>query len=283
MERSLTLFLSCSLIASMGYGQASAPKKPFDCSNMHLRDSLITKYIDNGAEKLQGYYNDPAWQLYCDSALAICPDLASVYQLKAVPYLKNGEYAKAFALDEKAAELDPKTFTSYLGFLKCIFTKDYEGALVDFKKAEELAPNGYEMDHTYPFYMGLCNLETGRYTRAKENFKKDIFIQTGGDTTKSIHFNTLFYVGILNYKMGNYKDAKAYLLKCLKVYEMFPEPNYWLAQIYRKEKNRSMETKYLTIARQAIKQGYSMNEGNIFYVNYPYQITIFEIEAGLKE
>ena len=227
-------------------------------------------------------YNNPAWQLYCDSIIAICPDVAAAYQLKAVPFIKNGEYEKAFALNDIAVQLDPKGYTAYRGFLKCIFTRDYKGAIIDFQKAAQFYPRGYEMDHTYPFYEGLCNLELGNYPDAEQNFKQDIFIQTGGKKDQNPHFNTLLYTGILYYEMKENALAKEYLLKCLQAYSQLPEANYYLAMVYAREGNATLRKKYLEIARQSYKDGYRLNEDNIYYVNYPHEIKLYEIEQALK-
>jgi len=244
---------------------------------------LIEKYLVKGAEKYS--YNSPQWQLYCDSLIAICPNIAEAYQLKAIPYIKYGDYAKAFPLEDKAVELEPKNYTAYRGFLKCIFTKDYEGAIIDFKKAQQLTPNSYEMDHTYPFYEGLCNLELGNYSLAEENFKKDILIQTGGDTAKQnkVHFNTFLYIGILYYEMKDNEKARKNLQKCIAVYKAHPDANYYLGMLYKREQNTELKNKYLEIAKQAKSKGYSMNEDNLYYAYYPHQITLYEINTALQQ
>jgi len=282
MVKSLILFLNCFIIVLHGYTQPVETKRTTNCDSKRFQDSLISRYIDNGAEKLPGLYNNPDWQLFCDSIIAVCPNIAGTYQLKAVPYIKNGEYEKAFALNDKAVELEPQRYTGYRGFLKCIFTKDYEGAIIDFRKAQQLMPNGGEMDHNYKFYEGLCNLELRNYSKSEENFKQDIFIQTGGDTSKTLHFNTLLYIGILYYEMHRNAMAKEYLYKCLKIYEKLPEANYYLAMVYKNERDPLLKTKYLQIAREAIAKGYTMNEDNIYYANYPHQITMYEINKELE-
>ena len=252
-----------------------------DCSSKKIQDSLIEKYIDNGAEKND--YNKPTWQLYCDSLISLCPNIAIAYQHKAIPFIKYGNYAKAFPLEDKAVELAPSHWTAYRGFLKCIFTKDYEGAILDFKKAQLLTPNSYEMDHTYFFYEGLCNLELSNYFKAEENFKKDIFIQSGGNkiTESRVHFNSLLYIGILYYEMNDNNKAKEYLLECLSIYKELPEANYYLAMVYKNENNTELENKYLQIAKQSKIKGHSLNEDNVFYAYYPHQITLYEIEKDL--
>jgi len=280
MGKSLILFLSFLIAVYFCIGQTILQKPvQCDCSNKTVRDSLVEKFIDSGAKKHS--YNSPQWLLYCDSLIAICPNIAVAYQLKAIPSIKYGEYAKAFELEDKAVILEPKMYTSYRGFLKCIFMKDYEGAIIDFQKAQQLVPNSYEMDHTFLFYEGLFNLELGNYSKAEVNLKKDIFIQTSGDTSKTPHFNSLFYLGVLYYEMKNYSLAKKYLLKCIGIYQQHPDANYYLGLIYRKETNFTLEEKYLQVAKRSFEKKYGINEDNVYYANYPHQITLYEVEQAL--
>lgn len=276
-----SLILSLSFLVGARTCQCQTIKPTVACYNRQIKDSLIEKYIENGAEKHD--YNRPEWQLYCDSLITLCPNIAVAYQLKAIPFLKYGDYATAFALEDKAVELDPQNFTAYRGFLKCIFTKDYEGAITDFQRAQVLAPNGYEMDHTYYFYEALCNLELGHYSLAEEKFKKDIAIETRGrlENESYIHFNTFLYMGILYFEMEKFEKAKIYLLKCIHTYTELPDANYYLAMIYKRENNSELKNKYLKIAKEAKSKGYSLNEGNVPYTYYPHQITLFEIDVEL--
>lgn len=280
MEKLLTSFLSLFIVTHFCCCQTIKESSgKCDCNNKVVQDSLVFKYIENGA--LRTDYNTPIWQMYCDSLIRICPNIAVAYQLKAIPFIKMGDYAKAFPLEDKAVALAPKEYMAYRGFLKCIFLKDYEAAIIDFQKAQELTPNSYEMDHTYFFYQGLCNLELKKYSIAEENFKQDILIQTGGDTTKNIHFNTLLYIGILYYEMKENEKAKSFLLKCLLQYKDLPDANYYLGLVYKKEKNIALQTKYLQHAKLAKGKRYGLNEDNVYYVYYPHQITMFEIDREL--
>ena len=283
MAKSLILFLSFLLLVQVAVGQSTAPPQVnCDCSNKKIRDSLAEHYLDKGAYKYS--YNSNEWQQYCDSLIAICPNIARAYQLKAIPYIKFADYAKAFPLEDKAVELEPKNYTAYRGFLKCIFTKDYEGAIIDFKKAQQLTPNSYEMDHTYLFYEGLCNLELGNYSLAEENFKKDILIQTGGDTGRQnkIHFNTFLYLGLVYYEMNQHEKAKDNLQKCIAIYKEHPVANFYLAMLYKRENDIELKNKYLQIAKQAKEKGYNINEDNIYYAYYPHQVTLYEINIELQ-
>ncbi len=283
--KAVSSILYLSILVALGPAcrtTASISNSP-DCGNRKFRDSLIVRYADNGAEKLPYMYNNPAWGLYLDSILSICPDIAAAYQLKAVPAIKNGEYAKAYRLDERAAELDSQQFMSYLGFLKCIFTKDYSGAIIDFNRAIRIIPGGGEMDHSFYFYLGICYLELGNYPEAEINFNKDIFSQNGGDSTREIHFNSLLYMGITKSAMNETDSAEIYFKKCLRIYEDLPEANYYLALIYKKRNETDLEKRYLEIAQKSILENYSMNEDNLYYVNYPRQITLYEVRRELSD
>lgn len=280
MEKSLILSLNFLLISTPSFSQRKKDRLlNCDCSNKITQDSLITRFIDNGAQKVS--YNGLEWEKYCDSLILICPNIAIAYQQKAIPYIKNADYAKAFNLEDKAVELDPKNYTAYRGFLKCIFTKDYVGAIQDFQTAEKLIPNGYEMDHTYHFYEGLCNLELKNYLTARENFNDDCTIQTSGDTAKSVHFNSLLYIGILYFEMVDNLNAKKYFLKCLNMYKELPDANYYLALTYKREGNLKQAKMHLEIAKKFISMGYGTNEDNVIYAYYPHQITLYEIDVEI--
>lgn len=276
MVRLLTLFLNL-LFVSLCNAQTAVT---CDCSNRQVKDSLIAEYLDKG-DALPNIYNNPRWLTLSDSLIAICPNIAEAYQHKAVPYLKNGEYEQAFALIDKAVELNPQTWMSYRGFCKCIFTKDYDGAIVDFKKAQQLSPGAYEMDHSYFFWQALSYLELKNYAEGEKYFKLDIKIETNGDTTKIAHFNSLFYFGVFYYEMKRYDLAKTYLLKCLSQYSQHPIANFYLAMVYKSEKNYASEKKYLLAAKQAFEQGYAINEDNRYYANFPHEIRLYEVNLAL--
>jgi tetratricopeptide (TPR) repeat protein len=208
--------------------------------------------------------------------------VAYAYQQKAVPLIKDAKYAEAFALENRAAELDPQAWLAYRGFLKCIFTKDYEGAISDFQQVARLKPGSREMDHTYPFFEGLCNLELGNYQRAEANFKEEIRQQKGPGGQQVVHFNTLFYVGVLYLEMKNYAQAQRYLAQCLKAYPQHPEANYYLGLTEQAKGNQEAARRYLLAAQKALASGYRLNEDNIYYANYPRQITDYEISQALR-
>ena len=268
MGRLTILFLSFLLLKVNGYSQSVV-----DCKSKVFQDSLVQVY----SEKAWKFgYNHPQWQASWDSLLAICPDIAMAYREKAIPYLKNGDYAKAFQLEDNAVELDPESWIAYRAFLHCIFTKNYERALVDFERAEKLVPKAYIMDHTYSFYKGLSYLGLEEYDKAEQALLLDIAQQHEKSGNNDTHFNSLLYLGIVYYEMKEYFIAEKVLKDCLQLYEQLPEANYYLALTFKKTGN-AMATQYLEKAKEYLQLGYKINEDNEFYANYPKQISLSDV------
>jgi tetratricopeptide (TPR) repeat protein len=281
VAKSWPLFLSLLLaLARPGHCQQPA-KAAGDCGNKVYQDTLVVRYLNRGAHRIS--YLSPQWGQYCDSLIAACPNIAYAYQQKAMPLIKCGDYAKAMPLIDKAVALDANRWLAYRGFLKCIFTKDYAGALVDFRRVDKLKPNGREMDHTYPFFAGLCNLELGNYKQAEIDFGDDMRLQSGADGRGDIHFNTLLYAGLTALRRQQYPQAQTYLERCLKAYAQHPEGNYYLALACRAQGQPTQARQYLATAQRALIGGYRLNEDNTFYANYPGQITEFEVTQAQRE
>lgn len=270
----------CTLpLASCGQAGTGRPLVA-DCGRQAYRDSLVARYIEQGAEKIS--YNDPRWSQYCDSLIAVCPNIAIDYQHKAVPLVKDGNWEKAFALEDQAVALDPQVWLPYRGFLKVIKTKDYAGGLADFQLAGRRSPNGREMDHTYPFFEGLCYLKMGDYARAEQALQRDRALQKSSIAEADIHFNSLFYAGVLYWKMGRYALAGQYLRRCLHQYAQHPDANYYLGLTYRAQRREAAGRTRLQFALQCLAKGYQLNEDNTIYENYPYQITPYEVRQALR-
>jgi tetratricopeptide (TPR) repeat protein len=268
--KNLLIFLLFLSVNSL-FGQAK-----INCFDKKIQDSLENRYINNSAHLHS--YNSQAWQDCLDSLIRICPNIAEAYREKAIPYIKGGDWGKAMPLEDKAVSLDPENVMDYRAFLKAIFTKDYEGAIADFDAAEKLHPQNFVMDHSYHFFRGICHLAMGNLDKAETFLLKDIAVQSSSKP----HFNSLWYCGVLYLEMKNYEKAERYLIDCVAQYESHPDANYYLAMTYLALNNKDLAKKYLLMAQNGLKNGYTHNEDNRFYANYPYEITIFEIEEALK-
>ena len=106
-----SLVLLTVMLSFAGYSQIVSSKA--------LKDSIEKKYVKNGAERYS--YFAPEWQVYLDSALAITPDNASLWELKSMPYDKSRKYEIGEKYLNRAVELDPNEYLGLRAFQKCIF------------------------------------------------------------------------------------------------------------------------------------------------------------------
>lgn len=281
MGKWIILFLSIGIFTLPGctYSQGTVG----NCQDKKFRDSLLAFIIDSTAKKERIFYNHKRWQQLCDSVIGICPNTAEAYQLKALPFTKYAAYEHCFSLLDKAVQYDSSAFLPYRAFIKCIFSKDYEGAIIDFEKSELLHKSSGLMDHSYQFFMALCNLELKNYAAAENHFNNDVKIQQASFPGEPPHYNTLLYMGILKYEEKQYESAKSLLLKCLEKYSQHPEANYYLAIVEEKLGNTKAKHEYLQTGKDAYLQGMRLNEDNIFYTNYPKQVTLRDFDRALQK
>jgi tetratricopeptide (TPR) repeat protein len=222
-------------------------------------------------------------QRYADTALQLSPQNAEIFRHRAVPYLKNGDLGIWVANIDKAVALDPKSTLAYRGFCKAIFVKDYENALADFDAAQSFYPNDmlFLMDHSYPFFKGICHLELGHLDSAKILIQKSVDWQLKNKGVEWTHYVDFFYLAVINWELKNTEEALFYIDLSLKNYPQFPDANYYKALILNHLGKKSEALEYVSNVESNWKKGYRMNEDNEIYSNYPRQIGIGEL-ADLK-
>lgn len=69
--------------------------------------------------------------------------------------------------------------------------------------------------------------------------------------------------------------------QCLRQYASHPDANYYLGLTYRRLGDEQRASQHLRAAGQALAKGYRLNEDNMYYANYPHQITAYEIQQAL--
>lgn len=255
-----TFFFCCCLLLS------------FDTiARQSYRDSVITIYRSAGR---------PDFGI--DSALHYLTQDAYLWQQKGMPLIKQMKYELGIRYIDSAVKYDTKTYIDYRGFCKCIFQKDYTGALQDFHTARQLIGESVVMDHEYIFYIALCHLQMNRFDSAEyylQLCETSDAKKLGGDW---IHFLHAFYMGITYYEQKQYTAAISYFDRALKEYSHFSDVKYYksicLALLGKKEEARIL----MLEAREDLKQGYSINEDNSWYEKYPYQINEHYIRQTLQ-
>jgi tetratricopeptide (TPR) repeat protein len=240
-------------------------------------EQIVKRYLENGAWKLRYFSSD--YQIYLDSAIAANPKFAYLYQQKSMPYFKQGKYEVGLRILDKAVELDPKSHIDYRAFIKCIFAKTYENAIKDFEVSKKVkGENGFVMDHSYNFYIGLCHLQLGEYKKAVNFLEQSIDYTRMRNGEDWIHFLDVFYAGIACQEMGMDAKAISYFDKSLKLYPNFSDAEYYKAiSLFRTSQAEKAE-ELLNHSEVDFKKGYTINEANAVYEFYPYQLKQFYID-----
>lgn len=258
----LTLFFPFLL-----FSQNSSMIKELDATQKKIFLELITNDAKVSLFSVQH-------QLYLDSLIAILPKEPFFWQQKAMPLFKQKKYELGMKYLDKAIELDPTDhYREYRAFIKCVFQKNYSESLEEFNYLTKInSENGIIMDHPYSFWMGLCYLQLNEFDKAQKFIEKSIAF---GQKNNFVNPYELFYLGIIEYEKGNYQNAINNLNKSLEQYENFSDAKYYkalsLININKKEEGEIL----LLEAQKDFKNGFSFNEGNSLYEQFPYQVNNF--------
>lgn len=246
----------------LSFGQVSKNK---------AHDVIIADFLTNCAEKHNYMYEMSEWQNCLDEGLKKDSTVAYLWQQKAMPYFKCKKYEVGMPFLDKAVLYDKQEWLPYRGFMKCIFSKNYKGAITDLEECIKLYGNGYRMDHSYSFYIGLCYLQLNEYAKAEkilDDYVNDIY----KNRQQLEHPTAYFYQGIAKYELKKWDEAIAIFDKAIKIYPEFSDVKFYKAICWLKQgKPKEDVIALIGIAREDAAKGYSINEDNTIYEIYPYQ------------
>ena len=261
MKKYITIFILL-LLNSYTFAQIQ--------NNTAMQDTIIDKYLKNGAYKyhyiLQGWDDNINLALKQDSTIAL------LWQRKALPLWKTKKYDLAMRSYDKAVLYDRANYLGRRGYLKCIFQKDYKGAIIDMEMAEKEFGYAYQNDHSYPFYISLCHLQLNEFEKAERILQND-FEKTIKEHGESwIHFLDLFYMGIIQYELRNYDKAITFFDKTLKIYTNFSDAKYYKGLCLLQKDDKTNAEIVMRAAKVNSEQGYTINEDDAIYEMYPYKV-----------
>lgn len=133
------------------------------------------------------------YQNCLDAAIEKDSTIAYLWQQKAMPYFKARKYEIGMKFIDKAVKYDAARWQPYRAFIKCIFAKTYEEAIVDFEDCKKKFGNNYVMDHTFIFYIALCNLQLNKYQEAEKLLSKYVQEMKDKNGESWVHPTALFY------------------------------------------------------------------------------------------
>ena len=241
-------------------------------STNKAHDAIVEEFLTNCAEKHNYRFEMSEWQDCLDQGLKKDSTVAYLWQQKAMPYFKCKKYEVGMPYLNNAVLYNKQEWLPYRAFMQCIFSKNYKEAIIDFEECIKLYGNGYRMDHTYSFYIGLCYLQLNEYEKAEKLFD-DYVADIYKNRQQLEHPTAYFYQGIAKYELKKWDEAIAVFDKALKIYPQFSDAKYYKAICWLKQgKPREEAIALISIAQEDAAKGYTINEDNTIYETYPYQI-----------
>lgn len=234
------------------------------------QEKIIEEYLSNCAEKYNYNAQMYEWQECLDNGLKKDSTIAYLWQQKAMPYFKARKYEIGMPFLDKAVLFNPQRWQPYRGFMKCIFSKAYKDAIADLEDCKKKFGNGYVMDHTYDFYIGISYLQLCEYNKA-ENYLKNYVDEIFQNRQGLEHPTAYFYYGISLYEQKKWTDAITVFDKALQLYPNFSDVKYYKAICLARTGKKDDAAILIKESINDYKAGYKLNEDNTIYETYPYQ------------
>lgn len=266
----LLLFQACSE-TKQGH---ETEKSKLEVKKVTITSTDSIKIADYWKKANQAWVYSVERQQYLDSALMIKPDSAYFWQQKAMPLYKERKYSLGKPFLAKAVAYDPERYLDYSGFMKCLFSKEYQESIDELMLAKEKFGDGYVMDHTYNFYIALDYLQLNQFEKAKTYLlksKEQQFQDFPDDPPEeACHYMDWFYLGVVEYELKNYESAIVHFDMSLKVYENFADALFYKAISLFKSGKEEEGAKVMELAQENRQN--TINEDQVYYVVYPYQV-----------
>jgi tetratricopeptide (TPR) repeat protein len=115
-------------------------------------------------------------------------------------------------------------------------------------------------------------LQLNEFQLSKKYIEKSIAF---GKSNNFISPYEMFYLGIIEFEIGNYTKAIEDLNISLYDYKNFADAKYYKALSLDKIQRHTDAQKLFLESKLDFKNGFTFNEGNSLYEQYPYQVSQF--------
>ena len=264
----IKIITTVSLFITLSCFSQTTPKQLVD--KKIKQEAIIKEHLENGAWQHMMFSKE--WQDNIDLGLKKDSTIAYLWQQKAMPYFKLRKCEIGMPFIDKAVLYDALRWQPYRAFIKCIFAKTYKEAIIDFEDCKKKYGNNYEMDHTYNFYIALCDLQLNKFLEAENLLSEyvDAMLKKNGEDW--VHPTALFYYGIAKYEQQKWDEAIIEFDKALKIYSNFSDVKFYKAMCFMKLKKEKESMALLDEGKNDAEKGYTINEDNAIYEKYPYQV-----------
>ncbi len=253
-----------------------------NCEYLYKDDSLCYKackllYGSYRGDKsdLQGTKEN---QALLDSAILLCPHFADAYYVKAIPYLKRGEFMTWKKIIDQAVQNDSILYLGYRGGSRFMFLRDYKGAIEDI----ECLKNKVTWD-IGTIYNGEYHLEVIRslsYKGLGDTIKAIRILEKHLSNNNEIGLYDYFHLGVMFYEIKEYVKAESAFQKQLTRNANLADLYFYLSKIERKKDNIALCRFYLEKAYDLYINKLSLR-GFDSFMDYPDKIYLAQIQLEL--
>lgn len=241
-----------------------------NCNAIEGEDCKKACELYNQASDLQGFR---ASQEGFDRAIELCPDFSNAYMEKAVPYLKNGDFATWKILIDKAVALDPKRHLGYRGWCKFQFLRDYKGAVLDLEELKKYDPEDLGRSQNGDYNLDVVKAMSYSALGQKEKASGIIerLLATRGYVKGMFDH---YQLGVTYFEQGKYDKALENFEKQSKEYD-FAENIYFKSKVSKIRNKDYLDLKMLAL--KTYDAGKTMKDGYTHHFNKVYRKQIEEL------
>lgn len=231
---------------------------------------IINTYLRNGAWTHDMFSQE--YQQKIEEGLKLDSTVAYLWQQKAVPLFFQQKYQLAMKCLDKAAKFKPDRWLDYRAFMKCIYARDYEGALKDFDLCIAKYGNRFVMDHSYETYRAICYLQMNQFEKSEKILTAETEKIKSEKGENWIHPLELFYLGIVKMEQKRNSEAIIDFERAILNYAQFSDAKYYRAVLLHHFGKTEEASKLIKEAQTDFQNGYTITDNSAMYERYPYQV-----------
>ena len=239
-------------------------------------ENLKYKACIKAEERLGHYQFSKEYQEALDKAIEIDPTFAFAYRAKSVAYLKSGDFLQWKYLMDKAVEFDPTGQLGYRGWCRYQFFRDYEGAIEDIERLDELVDHeiGFSANGDYQLHIAraLCYKAIEQPQKAIEIIENQL-----KDETHFLGVYDYLHLGVLYLEIGEYQQAIEVFKKQERENDI-AENRFYIALAFKALKKQEEYLANLEVAREKYLRNNRMFDP---YVEQMDKIFLEDIEKEL--
>lgn len=274
MKRILLTYLcsifTCTLLA-----------QEVNCDALYEKDSPCYKACQNHNRAARDWsykQGSRLSQMSCDTNIFLCPTFGKEYYVKAIPYVKRGEYLAWKPLIDSAAKYEPLPYLGYRGGARFMFLRDYEGAIADIERYDSLmtVDIGYIYNGDYHLHM----VRAFSYAALGQKEKALAIMQHYFANAPYPGPFDYLHLGVLQMELKQYDEALKSFAAQVKNNNYVADVYYYMAMVNKLRGNIQECKDNLEKAKEYFLAGKSL-PGSGSYVDYPDKVYLQQVEKEL--